>query len=204
MKKINWKNVLITCIVCLLPALLGVALWNDLPDTMAIHFNINNEPDNFAPKAFVVFGLPVIMVILQVICCVTNDINAKKHGENKKLEKVTKWIIPIMSIVLQVMTLGYSLGFNIDIRRVAVLIIGVLFIVLGICMKELDYVKNYDIDTEKARKINRFVGTEMVIMGVLGIISILLPPVVSVVWLLLFIPYVIISVIYGKNVMRSE
>lgn len=204
MKYIKWKNLLITSMVCLLPILLGVALWNDLPDTMAIHFDINNEPDNFAPKVFVVFGLPVIMMVLQAICCVTNDINAKKYGECRKIEKLTNWIIPIVSIVLQVITLCYGLGFNVDIRRVAILIVSIIFIGIGNYMPKLDYVKNYKIDSEKARKINRVVGFEMVIMGVLGVVSILLPPVASVVWLILLIPFAVISAIYGIKVTRSK
>lgn len=65
MKFIKWKSFIVTSFVCLLPILLGIALWENLPDTMAIHFNINNEPDNFASKGFVVFGLPFLMVILQ-------------------------------------------------------------------------------------------------------------------------------------------
>ena len=117
MKFIKWKSLIITCIVCLLPILLGIALWDNLPDTMAIHFNINNEPDNFSSKGFVVFGLPLLMVLLQMFCCFINDINSHKHGERIKFERATKWIIPVMTVILQVITLGYGLGFNIDIRK---------------------------------------------------------------------------------------
>ena len=73
MKFMKWRSLGITCLVCLLPILLGVALWESLPDTMAIHFDMYNNPDNFAPKGFVVFGLPCLMALLQVICCVIND-----------------------------------------------------------------------------------------------------------------------------------
>ena len=99
MKFIKWKSLIITCIVCLLPILLGIALWNYLPDSMAIHFNFYNKPDNFASKGFTVFGLPIFMAVLQIYCCVINDINAHKHGERKKFERATKWIIPIMAII---------------------------------------------------------------------------------------------------------
>ena len=59
MKFIKWKSLIITTIVSLSPVILGIALWNLLPDSMAIHFNVYNEPDNFASKGFVVFGLPL-------------------------------------------------------------------------------------------------------------------------------------------------
>lgn len=204
MKFIKWKSLIITCIVCLLPILLGIALWDNLPDTMAIHFNINNEPDNFSSKGFVVFGLPLLMVLLQMFCCFINDINSHKHGERIKFERATKWIIPVMTVILQVITLGYGLGFNIDIRKVVAVIIGIVFLIIGNYLPKFDYIKNYNIDSEKARKINRFVGFETVIMGFLSLGSIFLPPIATIIWLFLLIPYATISVIYGIRIGRKK
>ena len=203
MKFIKWKSLIITSIICLLPILLGLYLWNDLPESVAIHFNIYNEADNFAPKEFAVFGLPILMVFLQIFCCIINDLNAHKHGERIKLETATKWIIPIMTIILQIITFGYSLGWNIDIRKAVAIIIGVMFLIIGNFLPKFDYVKNYNLDTEKARKINRFIGYETVVMGILMLITIFLPPIATAVWLVLLIPYTIISVIYGIKVGRK-
>ena len=204
MKFIKWKSLIITSVICLLPILLGIALWDSLPDSMAIHFNINNQPDNFASKGFVVFGLPILMMLLQIFCCFINDINAHKHGERIKFERITKWIIPVMTVVLQVITLGYGLGWDIDIRKAASLIVGVILITTGNYLPKFDYIKNYDIDTEKARKINRFIGFETVITGLLFIISMFLPPISTIVCLFMMIPYAIISVIYGISVGRKS
>lgn len=203
MKFIKWKSLIITSVVCLLPILLGLYLWNDLPESVAIHFNIYNEADNFAPKEFAVFGLPILMVFLQIFCCIINDLNAHKHGKRIKLETATKWIIPIMTIILQIITFGYSLGWNIDIRKAVAIIIGVMFLIIGNFLPKFDYVKNYNLDTEKARKINRFIGYETVVMGILMLITIFLPPIATAVWLVLLIPYTIISVIYGIKVGRK-
>lgn len=197
MKFFKWRIFIVTGVVCLLPILLGILLWENLPDMIAIHFNIYGEPDNFASKGFVVFGLPLLMVLLQAFCCFVNDLNSHKHGERKKFEAVTKWIIPIMTVVLQVITLGYGLGWNLDIRKAVSLIVGVIFVVTGNYLPKFDRVKNYDVDTDKARKINRFIGYESVVMGILFFISIFLPPIASVVCLVLLIPYAIIAVIYG-------
>ena len=203
MKFMKWRILIITGIVCLLPVLLGISLWNKLPDTMAIHFDINNNPDNFASKEFVVFGLPFIMVLLQFFCCFVNDINAYKHGSRKKFENVTKWIIPSMTVILQIITLGVGLGRNVDVRKVAALIVGVIFLVIGNYLPKFDYIKNYNLEVEKARKINRFIGFETVVLGILFIISIFFPPIATVVCLMLMIPYVIISVVYGINIGRK-
>lgn len=197
MKFFKWKVFIITSIVCLLPILLGVLIWDKLPNVMAIHFNIYGVADNFAPKGFVVYGLPLLMVLLQGFCCFVNDINAFKHGDRKKFEKVTKWIIPCLTVVLQVLTLGYGLGWTLDIRKIVAFIVGVIFLVTGNYLPKFDYIKNYDLNTEKARKINRFIGYETVIMGILFFVSILLPPIFTLVCIWLLIPYAIIGAVYG-------
>lgn len=203
MKYIKWKTLIITSIVCLLPILLGLALWDKLPEAVAIHFDINNNPDNFAPKWFAVFGMPVIMSLLQIFCCCVNDMNAHKYSENKKFERASKWIIPVLSVVLYIVTVFYALGWSIDIRRVAMLLVSAMFIVIGTSTPKLSYVKNYDIPPEKAKKINRVIGFMMVIMGVLGLISLFFAPIFSVIWLLLLIPVTIISIVYGIVVGRK-
>ena len=204
MKHIRWKILVITCAVCLLPVLLGLYMWNELPEHVAIHFNINNEPDNFASKGFAVFVMPLFMIATQMICCIATDIQAHKHGEQKKFVFVAKWIIPVMTLIIQPVTLFYSAGWNIDIRRVAVLAVGVIFVALGNYIPKLDYIKNYRIDTESARKINRFCGFGMVIMGFFAIISLFFAPIVSVIWLLVLIPYVLISIIYSIVVTKRK
>jgi len=197
MKFFKWKTFVLTSTVCLLPILLGVALWSKLPDSIAIHFDINNNPDNFASKGFTVFGLPALMVVLQGFCCFINDFNASKHGERVKFERATKWIIPIMANILQPVTLVYALGHKLDIRRIALFIVGTILIVIGNYLPKFDYIKNHDTSTDKARKINRFIGYETVIMGVLLLASMFFSATVSVVCLLMFIPYAVIAVIYG-------
>jgi len=47
MKKINYKILLVTCIVTLFPIALGLVFYDSLPNEMAVHFNIKNNPDNY-------------------------------------------------------------------------------------------------------------------------------------------------------------
>ncbi len=202
MKFIKWKTLIITSLVCLLPILPGLILWDKLPQSMAIHFDINNKPDNFATKGFAVFGLPLLMIALQCFCCFINDINSYKHGERKKFEMITKWIIPVITIILQIATFCYNLGFDFEIRKVAGIIVGIILMVIGNYLPKFDYIKDYDMETHKARKVNRFIGFMTVIMGVLFIISIFLPSIYTLICLLLLIPYALISVIYTIYVIK--
>ena len=203
MKTVQWKLLTVTCLICLLPICLGIALWNNLPDSIAIHFNIQGEPDNFAPKAFAVFGLPLIMALLQTFCCIVTDLKAKGNADEQKFTVVTKWIIPILSIFLQSLMFLYALEWKIDIRRCLILLVSALFLVLGFCVSKLTYTKNRKMSIENSRKVNRFIGIETVIMGILGLITILLPPAATMIWVILLIPYTVIAVIYGIKVERT-
>ena len=173
---IKWKWLIVTALACLLPILLGMAMWDRLPDTMAIHFDINNTPDTFASKGFVVLGLPIIMTVVQVILCITTDLNVKKHGDSKMVDLVTKWIIPVVTMALYVVTLLVGLGYNVDTRRVCAVVIGGVMLVTGACLPKLDYVKSYDVDKETAKRINKLAGILMSVVGVLFFVSLLFPP----------------------------
>lgn len=204
MKRIKWRILILTTLVCLIPVLAGIAVWNRLPESIAIHFDIHGNPDNFASKGFAVFAMPVTMALLQIICCIVNDLNLKKRTYNKKIEILTKWMLPVISILLQIALIAYALGINMDMRRICAGIVGLIFIVTGRCLSELDYIKNYNISKEKAKKINKFMGTGAFIFGIAMLISIIFPPWVTIACLLLLIPYLILSIIYTIKVSREK
>lgn len=179
MKKINYKILIITGIICLLPILLGLFLYNKLPETIAIHFDINNIPDGFASKNFVVFGIPILMLLLQAFCCVITDINIDKKGNEPKLIKIVRWVIPILTIVIYVSMLIYALGIAIDITTIACLLVGTVFVIVGNYLPKITS-SNYSIIRPKSittneklwRKISRIIGILSIIVGLIFIISI--------------------------------
>ena len=202
MKKIKFKILFITSLVCLLPMLLGVALWSKLPDSIATHFDINFNPDAYSSKSFFVFGLPVMMAVLQIVCCIINDLKVSIQSDIK-VQYVFKWIIPLMCVALYVSTIGYSMGYIVDMRIAILAIVGILFVAAGGCITKLDYVKNYNVDTQKAKKINRFTGFGMVALGILFLISTILPPIASSISLLLIIPYALVSILYYVIIIKK-
>lgn len=105
--------------------------------------------------------------------------------------------LPVLTVVLYGVTLGYGLGWNVDIRKMAMLIVGGVFLAMGSFLPGLDYVKNRNMSREKAKKINRFVGFASVVMGLLSIVTIFLPPVSTGVWLVLLILYAVVTIVYG-------
>jgi len=58
--------VIITTIICLLPMILSVLVYKQLPEQVAIHFNSAGIPDGFAPRAVAAFGLPLLMAVINL------------------------------------------------------------------------------------------------------------------------------------------
>ena len=59
---------IVTSIVILLPVLIGLLLWNRLPEQIPTHWNIHGEIDAWSSKPFAVFGLPAMLLVIHWIC----------------------------------------------------------------------------------------------------------------------------------------
>ena len=172
MKKINWRFIIFTCLICLMPICLGLFFYEELPETMAVHFNIENEADNFASKNFTLFGIPLIMVALQIFCCIISDINENRKGNPPKLVKIAKWIIPFLTVIIYVLTLLVGLGKTVDIGKIISIVLGFMFLIMGNYMPKMSYDDakgniNPMPKTEKSfKKMMRYFGYTFVIGGI--------------------------------------
>lgn len=182
MKKINFKILILTSIVCLLPIILGVYFYNELPEQVAVHFNINNEPDNYFSKQGFVFGIPFMMVAIQIFVCMVSDLSDKNPEANKKAVSIFKWIIPSITVILYIVTLMIALGKVIDIRKIAMMILGMMFIVLGNYTPKTKGMINgmRNLDEKEYKKIARILGYTFIINGLLCFISIFFNQYVSI------------------------
>ena len=85
MIKKNLRILLITSVVILLPMLVGVALWNQLPERIPSHWNAVGEIDGWSSKSFVVFGMPLLMLAIQWVCALGTFADPKKAVHTEKV-----------------------------------------------------------------------------------------------------------------------
>lgn len=169
MKKINWNFIITTCIICLMPICMGLYFYNELPDTMAIHFNIENQADNFASKNFTIFVLPIFMSLLQAFACIVNDIRVTSDN---KFIKVMKWFIPVLTIVIYTLTILFSLGKVVDIGKIISIVLGIMFIIMGNYLPKMTYedakgnMHLLPTNEENFRKMIRLLGYTFVVGGI--------------------------------------
>ncbi|MFD1486100.1 DUF1648 domain-containing protein [Lacticaseibacillus baoqingensis] len=205
MTKNKWLVLAITSAVILATMGYGVSQYDSLPATMVIHWGMDNQPNGWMPKAGVIYGIPLIMLVIHLIT-VGSTYWASSHGQSApRFERITAWIIPIVTIVMYVVTIRYAQGQAVNIRLWAIAVVGAVFILMG----------NYlpTVPTTAARqgwtgigfnvpwqvtnqagtlKTMRVLGYVMVAGGILLLGSLFLPTVASVVALALVIAAIIV------------
>lgn len=138
MKKINKKIVLINIILCILPILFTLHYYQKIPSQVPIHFSIYGNPNKYLEKYYAFIVFPIILLIIELIICVL--INFK--NKSNKFTIILKEIIPFVSIGINIPLILYSLGESIDIRKISIIIIGIIFILLGNYIPKHSYIDN--------------------------------------------------------------
>ncbi len=130
LKKNKWK-IVISSIVILLPMLLGILLWKDLPDVLTTHWGADGHADGFSEKAFAVFGLPCILLILHFVCLLITLLDKKQQAQNQKVLGMLFWIVPYISFLVNGIVYRAAFGKEIDLTLVIPLLLGALLVFMG-------------------------------------------------------------------------
>lgn len=131
MFKDNKRTLIITSIATILPIFIGIFLWNQLPNTMAVHFDANGDPNGYSGKFFAVFGLPFICLAIHWFGVFITAHDPKKQNINPKMFKVVMWAVPIISLFIAATMYSYNLGHAINIDFAAKLFVAVMLIIFG-------------------------------------------------------------------------
>ena len=171
-KIIHPKIVAVTTLLCLVPILFGVAMWDQLPNIMPTHFGLNNEPNGFMSKPVAVFILPVIVAALELICVFFTSIDPKKGNISEKSLVPVLWFMPALCWVCSCLTYGSALGYQINIGAIILTLLGFLFMAMGNFMPKNAQNYSFGIKTpwtldneENWRYSNRIGGICMTVVG---------------------------------------
>ena len=208
MIKKNWSALLITSIVILLPILAGLFLWNQLPEQLPMHWDVNGQVDGWGSKTFVVVGMPLIMLAAQWLCVLATMADPKQKDHSEKVLQLVFWIIPLLSLVLFAITFAVGLGKQVPVEVILTLFLGFLFTVIGNYMPKCK--QNYTIgikipwtlnSEQNWNKTHRFAGVTWTIGGII----IMLSGFVGGIWLFMAITLlmVIVPVVYSFVLYRK-
>ena len=210
MIKKNWKTLIISSIVTVLPIFIGLILWNQLPEQMPTHWNAAGEIDGWSSKAFAVFGLPLILLGAQWLCVLGTLADPKKANHPDKVLHLVFWIIPVLSVVLNAVTIAAALGKEVRIEVFTPILVGLILTIVGNYMPKCK--QNYTIgikipwtlnSEENWNRTHRFAGWLWTFSGVgimatgfFGGVLIFLP----IVFLMVFAPIVYSFLLFRKGI----
>ena len=176
------KQVILSMIGTFLPTVIGLLLWNQLPDTMTSHWGADGVADGTAGKAFMVFGMPAILAAVNLLCMAATTLDSKNQNKNKKLLGIVFWIMPMISLITLSSVYAIALGKTMNVTLSIPVMMGVLFIVIGNYMPKATQNRTIGIkiywtlaNEENWNKTHRFAGKVWVAGGIVILLGILLP-----------------------------
>ena len=175
------KTILITTLITLLPILIGLVLWNRLPDSIATHWDSDGTPNGWSGKPFAVFAMPCIMAAIHLfaVCITLND--PKRKNIHKKPLIIVFWLVPVLSIVTNGIIYLTALSIKVNVTAILSILIGIMFILLGNYMPKLQ--QNYTVgiklpwtlnSTENWTRTHRLGGKTFIAGGLVIILCSLL------------------------------
>ena len=170
----NKKLVVITSIIILLPILVSLCFWNQLPEQVPIHWNIHGEIDGYASRFVAVIVLPLVLFVLHFVCAFATVMDPKHKNISDKIWMLILSICPVLSILLMYMMVGSALGMEIDVNAILPVFLGVMFVVIGNYLPKCkqSYTVGIKIpwtlnSEENWNKTHRFAGPCWVIGGIM-------------------------------------
>lgn len=182
MIKKNIFKIIFSSLFTLSPIAFGLALWDKLPTVMATHWGVNGEADGFSSRTFTVFGLPIILFVLNLVCFFITSLDTKNKHQNKKALNMIFFIMPIISIFASSVIYAVAFGKTFDLSIAFPILLGLLFIIMGNLMPKvrqnntLGFKFKWTLQSEENwNATHRFGGKIMVLAGFLMLFTMLLP-----------------------------
>lgn len=128
------KTAILSTVLCLAPILLGLAMYDRLPEMVPTHFNMHGVPDGWSSKPLAVFGIPVLLAALNLLCHWGMGV-AMKKGSGKLapdiMMHIVGWIVGIISVIVVPMSLFMAVGVDVPINIIMNVLLAVMFLVIG-------------------------------------------------------------------------
>ena len=178
----NKKLLIITSLIILLPIPVGLVLWNQFPEIMAIHWGVTGQADGFASVPFAVFLPPLIMLLTHWFLILVTAFDKGNRNRNKKIQAIVLWTIPV---VCNLSCCGiYALALGVEFSPIlwTMVPMGLLFALIGNYMPKTRM--NYTIGIKVAwaytseenwNATHRYAGKLWVIGGILMALGGFLP-----------------------------
>ena len=211
MKKINLKLLSLTSILTLLPILVGVILWKDLPASLPSHFGLDGQADGFSSKLEVVFLIPLVMLGLHFFAVVVTSLDPKASHVSPKMKTLVYWLVPFISGLVQLSIYGAAFGLIGNSTRIGLVMVGIVFLVVGNYLPKTK--QNYTVgirlpwtldSEENWNKTHRLAGRLWVLGGLIILVNSFLSWAVFYVFIAVLLGMVLVPIFYSYWISRGQ
>ena len=191
----NKVKIIISSIVCLLPIIAGIILWNQLPDTLATHWGVSGEANGYSSKAFAVIGIPSFLFAIHALCLAVTFLDPKNKNQSPKVFGIIFLICPVMSLFVCGSVYSEALGYKLNMSTPILILVGLLFLIIGNYLPKcrqnstIGIKIKWTLENEKNwNATHRFAGKIWAVGGILLILCVFLPGEFSIWAIIVIIP----------------
>ena len=171
--KNNMQRV-ISNLVILTPVIVGLVFYNQLPNRVAIHFNVEEQANGFMNSNLAIVVLPFIALAIYNLLF------------SYFKQEFMLWLIPISAVIIQGLVLTVAMGGHVQVRLTVIWLVALIFLVIGNYLpKSIGLAtKNH---SESSNSVARKLGYLMVAMSLALLISLCFNPYTTIIILGIFV-----------------
>ena len=210
MIKENKRILMITSLIILLPVLVGLLLWHQLPEQIPVHFNSEGVADSYQSKLWGVVFVYLLVFACHWFAAIVTSVDPRRRNISSKIYRLVLWICPVISIFMGIVIYGTALKWPwVNVNVMANLVVGVIFVFTGNYLPKCRQYYTIGIklpwtlsDEENWDKTHRFAGFVWIACGAAAIVGGWIKPVVAIVALvaMILLPVVYSGILKHKGI----
>lgn len=162
----------------------SMAVYNRLPESMTIHWDLEGNPNGWASRLTGAFALPGIMVGIYAVMRFLPLVDPRRENYEKFQGTYEGLILTVLLflLVIHVIVLRAALGHEVSMQKVIPLMMGMLFVVIGNLLPRarsnffVGIRTPWTLSSEKSwERTHRIGGYVFVLIGIMMAASIFIP-----------------------------
>ena len=111
-----------------IPLVLNLVFYNQLPDVVPTHFDVNGQVNGTMPKFMGLFGMLFLCLAIHVFTCFVSVKDPKRNNIPDFMMNILFMICPVICIIIDMTIIYFGLGYSFDVSFVMNILVGVLLI----------------------------------------------------------------------------
>lgn len=121
-------------VIIMLPVVFAICNWDKFPEKIVIHYSAKNIPNGWAGRFTALIFIPIVMFFAHTIVFFSFKLTKKKQPA--LFEWLCLLIFPVVSIVVALMNFAQVYNYEINIYRIAMIIVSCVFMVTGFALAD--------------------------------------------------------------------